>query len=66
MRLAEETRRLVRYSVRLIRYGEKKTTHWFSKLAVKLEIINISPKFVAGFWNSTQKNFSNWVEWEKC
>ena len=66
MRPAEETRRIARYSVRLFRYGEKKTTHWFSKLAVKLEIINISSEFVARFWNSKQKNFSNWVEWKKC
>jgi hypothetical protein len=29
---------------------EKKTTHRFSVLSVKLEIINISRKFVAGFW----------------
>jgi hypothetical protein len=40
----------------LDRYGKKekdtlkkKTTHWFSELAVKLEIINISPEFVAFF-----------------
>jgi hypothetical protein len=26
-----------------------KTTHWFSELAAKLEIINISPRFVARF-----------------
>jgi hypothetical protein len=36
-----------------------KTTHGFSELAMKLEIIKISPEFVAGFWDSRKKNISN-------
>jgi hypothetical protein len=39
-----------------VRYSEKekdtlkmKTTHWFSELSAKPEIINILPKFVARF-----------------
>jgi hypothetical protein len=44
----------------------KKTTHWFSELCVKLEIINISCDFVAHFWNSTQKKFPNGTLLKKC
>jgi len=38
-----------------MRYGEMKTTHWFSELVVKLEIIKISLEFVAGFCISENK-----------
>jgi hypothetical protein len=44
----------VRYGEKEKRYVEKdmlkkKTTHWFSELAVKLKIINSSLEFVADF-----------------
>jgi hypothetical protein len=42
----------------MIRYGEMKTTHRFSELALELEIIKISPEFVAGFQDSQKKNIS--------
>jgi len=48
------------------RYGEKETTHRFPKLFVKLEIINISMEFVAGFGNSQKKKVSNGTLREKC
>jgi hypothetical protein len=41
------------------RYGKKKTTHWLSELAMKLEIINSSLEFVADFWISQKKKVPN-------
>jgi hypothetical protein len=35
-----------------------KTTHWFSELALELEIIKISPEFVADFCVLEKKKVS--------
>jgi hypothetical protein len=50
----------------MIRYGEMKTTHWFSELALELEIIKISPEFVASFLEfAEEKHFDRKVR-ERC
>jgi hypothetical protein len=44
----------------------EKTTHWFSELSVKPEIINISPEFVADFCVSQKKKVSTETLLEEC
>ena len=46
--------------------SKEKTTHWFSELSVKLEIINISLEFVADFWILQKKKNSIGTLLEKC
>ena len=44
----------------------EKTTHWFSELSVKLEIINNFVGICRGFWILKKKIFSNETLLKKC